>query len=597
VTAAIITCPKRCVPPTLVVVRERSGASPEPSGIPDVVTVSLFGLLGVATAALGWGAWHVGQTWDESAMSYYTQGYFLTGWFTDASAVVDDIVNPGYAWLYAYGPIANLIAHAGAVIAGAETWGILDFSSQGFAWRHVMTGLLGLVGAAAVAGSAKVLLGSWRWGVTAATLLMVTPMWLGHAMFNIKDVPVASGYSLAVLGALLVSGQGLTAQHVSARSLWGTLAIAAGTLLAAGTRPAIGVAIAASVILTPVAWFVWRKWNRQDVPRGSWWRPTLWSLLGLVATYLALVLIYPKAFLNPLKLGYEALIVSGQFPFDEPVLTAGMWLEQPPPPSYLPLWFGSQLPIVVLIFGAIGVVLWVALWVRRTSPAPSEALVPESVGPGLVPVLAQLTALPVLAVLLQSPIYNGSRQFLFIVPAMVIVATVGLRGAVAAALRARHARALVTAVWLAAIALMAVPLIGALQLMPYTYVYMNAAASLSEIDDRWPTDYWRASSNELMRRLPALGPESCAYEQTTWGEWAPCAEQPMFRPYLAERGALASDLNLEPGQYWLARENQGLVRPPEGCTLVDSIARSNLWREITIGQIFRCEADARVAAS
>jgi hypothetical protein len=477
-----------------------------------------------------------------------------------------------------------------------ESWSVLNFSSAGFAWRHLMTAVMGLVGVAAVAGSARALLGSWRWGLAAASLLLVTPLWLGHSMFNIKDVPVASGYSVAVLGGLLVAVNTAGRPRTLSRRLWGSALIAAGTLLAAGTRPAMGVAIAASVLMTPLAWLVWTTWRRQVWPRGGWWRPTLWALGGLTVAYLVLVLIYPRAFMNPLKLGYEALIVSGQFPFDEPVLTAGTWLEQPPPPSYLPLWFGSQLPIVILVLSTVGAVLWLASWIRRGGGTAHPLLITASTGPGLVPVLSQIAALPLLAILLNSPIYNGSRQFLFVVPAMVIVATVGLRGLIVTAQRSARSRVLVASVWAIVVALMVVPLIGALQLMPYTYVYMNAAASLSPIDERWPTDYWRASSNELMRRLPAQGPESCAYEQATWGESTPCAEQPMFRPYLDERGDLARESLLGPGQYWLVRENQGVVEPPEGCTLEDSIVRSNLWRNVTIGQVFRCETDARITA-
>ena len=143
---------------------------------------------------------------------------------------------------------------------------------------------------------------------------------------------------------------------------------------------------------------------------------------------------------------------------------------------------------------------------------------------------------------------------------------------------------------------MLIPLAGALQLMPYSYIYMNSGASLSSIDGRWPTDYWRASSNELMRRLPAQGPESCAYEQSGWGESAPCAEQPMFRPYLEERGMSARDVMLGPGEYWLVRENQGVVETPAGCTVEDTVTRMNLWREVTLGQILRCSTAAEITA-
>jgi len=149
---------------------------------------------------------------------------------------------------------------------------------------------------------------------------------------------------------------------------------------------------------------------------------------------------------------------------------------------------------------------------------------------------------------------------------------------------------------LAAVGLVA-PTVTQLVLFPYTYSYYNAVTALRPIDGYWPTDYWRASSNELMRRLPADGQESCAYEQGRNEKLMPCSDQPMFKPYLDQRGMDALPGSLEPGQYWLVRENQGSATIPDGCTLHDAITRRLFWQTITIGQIMRCELKATIPAN
>jgi hypothetical protein len=68
----------------------------------------------------------------------------------------------------------------------------------------------------------------------------------------------------------------------------------------------------------------------------------------------------------------------------------------------------------------------------------------------------------------------------------------------------------------------------------------------------------------------------------------------MFKPYLDERGSDATPGELEPGQYWLVRENQGSTDLPQGCVLHDAITRPLFWQTVTIGQIMRCDADAIV---
>jgi hypothetical protein len=245
---------------------------------------------------------------------------------------------------------------------------------------------------------------------------------------------------------------------------------------------------------------------------------------------------------------------------------------------------------LILVGAAIFIVAWAFCVIRvltaRSCALPSNALAESA------PVLLQALPLPFVAIVLQATLYNAVRQYLFIVPALAISATLGL-WLVVNLLRERQVnRAVLNITWVLAGLGLVAPVVSQILLYPYTYVYYNALTTIAPIDGRWPTDYWRASSNELMRRLPAQGTESCAYEQTRRGTLWACANEPMFKPYLNERGVDAKPGTLLADQYWLIRENQGRTEDPQGCKLHDEITRNLFLQTITIGQIYACNSNA-----
>jgi hypothetical protein len=534
------------------------------------------------------GAWTVGVTWDERTHVVFLQTFFDIGWNIDPIAIVDDVPDPRYIWgVYVYGPVGELVAHAVSTLLGAEEWGEPVYTALSGSTRHLGIALMATAGIVAAGGTVGVITRSWRWGVIGAAVLASVPVWIGHGMFNIKDTPVASGYTIATLGMVM-----LLRSDLRARRGWHVLAavlLVVGTVLAAGTRAAVGVPIAAGAVLGVLA--LWWFPGRESESLGAALRPALVRLGEFAALlaggYLILALLYPKAFANPVELAWQALVVSARFPFDEQVLTAGTWLDQPPPWTYLPWWFGAQLPLLVSIAALVFIAWWAwgaaRLTVGRSSSTASEDLALP------VPVLSQAFLLATLAVIGRSSMYNGQRQFLFVVPAAAILATLGIWWTARwASQRADKARWLVPAVWAASGVGIIVPTVAQAFLFPYNYTYYNAAVAVRPIEGHWPTDYWRASSNELLRRLPADGPEACAYESFRYDEVKQCRSEGMFVPYLNERGIDAKPGSLGPGEIWLVRENQGVTDLPPGCRLHDEITRPLFGQDIVIGQILAC---------
>ena len=309
--------------------------------------VAVMGVCLVAAVAMMLaGGWLGGVTWDEKTHVLMLGTFLDQGWNVSPDALVGGVPDPSYIWgVYVYGPVGELVAHAFAAALGTEPWGTPSLDAAAYAGRHVGIAVMALAGIAAAGWIVRTVTGSWAWGLIGATVLAVTPVWLGHGMFNIKDIPVAAGYTIASAGAVaLLRTDYLTRLPVRLAAL---VALTAGAVLGAGTRAAIGVPIAAGVVIGLLAFWL-ARWRQGEASLGVVTKDALRRLAeaagALVVGYLILVAIYPKAFFNPVVLAWEALVVSARFPYDEAVLTSGTWMEQPPPWTYLPQWFLAQLP-------------------------------------------------------------------------------------------------------------------------------------------------------------------------------------------------------------------------------------------------------------
>lgn len=562
----------------------RQGRVPMP-----VVLISGLVII-AASIMMFWGAWVVGATWDERTHVIMLQTFLGQGWNVTPEALLSDgTPDPNFVWyLYVYGPVAELVAHASSALLGIEQWSQPVYTAESIAGWHVGIAFMGLVGTAATGLIVRLITNSWKYAFFGAAALSSLGLWVGHAMFNIKDLPVASGYTMGTLGIVAI-------MHPRFRSSgwirWGgSASLVLGAVLAAGTRAATGAPLVAAAVGAPVLLWLLR-WRSREAPKGVATRDAglrmLWSLGALVVGYLILIAIYPNAYADPLQLGWHALVVSARFPYDVPVLTAGMWLDQPPPWFYLPLWFGGQLSLLVIAGSAVAILVWAIGIIRRLAGGRGKE---SSATQAMVfAVILQLSLVPLLGILLRSNIYDAQRQFLFAVPAFAVLAVLGVRGlAERLDSASRKLSWLQRGFWALVGIGLVVPTVGQALLMPYNYVYFNPAAAVSGINDRWQTDYWRASSNELMRRTPANGPEFCAFESGRKGELSTCSIEQMFEPYVPERGSLARNGDLPEGGYWLIRENKSGTSIPENCTLHDQVTRPLWGKAMVIGQIFAC---------
>lgn len=475
---------------------------------------------------------------------------------------------------FAYGPVATLYGHVIAFLLGAEKFGAASFSAEAYTARHLSVALLAVVGAASVGGAVWLVTRSTGAGLLGATLLLSIPLWVGHGMFNPKDIAVATGYTLITLGAIAIALA--REKRSSMQTPAGAIVLILGIGLSAGTRTIMLLVGVGSVVLAGIL-----LWLTERNPRELllYFRTTG---LSLFIGFLFLSIIYPKVFLNLTNLG-SALTTSADYPWVGETLLAGMVISPGITPwYYLPAWFFAQVPLFVQVFFWFGVCT-VFLLGRSAKGKPSEVN-SKKIFLGATMLLSQSLVLPLAATVLGSTMYDSVRHFLFVLPGVAGSAAIGLWFVSS---RIQEKMAVSGLVGLIAVG-MGATLVAQIQLFPYSYTYFNPIVSLVGVDGNWPTDYWRTSARELIPLLPSESLIAC-------DEWlrdqslASCEREHQFAPYWDTRGSQTdSEFGNPDLTYILVRTNRGEALPPEECELLHSITRAPFGLSQTMSWAATC---------
>lgn len=535
------------------------------------------GVVAVGVVVVLLGGWRTGVSYDESYHVLRMRNWLEHGWYLLDGDLLGGEPGPWQEQRYVYGPLTMQLLQGWSVLWGGEA-GVVSASAQAYAVRHLGIGLIGLVGVAAAAGVSRLLLRRWSWGLVTAAVLLALPVWAGHAMFNVKDVPVAAGYTLATLGlALLVLRRDdeQAPPRPGLRLTCGCAALVAGLVLAVGTRPGIwpGLALGAGIALLT-----------RD-------RVRIAAVLGsTLLAYLVLLVSYPTAFVTPVRALVGGALESSRFDGQ-----SGDWW-------YLPLFVLVEVPTLVLVAALAGAVVAVRhTWVSRRRSGrwdPREVV--------LALVLAQAFALPVLAVLRQSNVYTGVRQMLFAAPAVAVLATVGVAALLAARASWRRRPVLRAGVPVLVVVGLVGPMVVQLQLFPYSYAYSTVLASgVSPTVERVTgygvqTDYWRTSVRELARAVPDQGWVTCSPTMDAEGRWYrwsrdthdDCAGEVVspLTAYAAQReGSVDWAEGWAPSPTRFLAVQTGTDEAGSNCTEHTAVRRWLHWRQVVMGFVAACD--------
>ena len=571
--------------------KARTGTSAETRfwGRPRSILLGL-GLLvivvGVVQVLLG--AVSTGYSVDEQTHVERLQNWHVHGWYLPDRELDPENLPEGPSTSRAvYGPVFAQLAHLTNVSLGHETYGQVETTAAANDVRHLTVAALGIVTVGAVGLIAWLLSRSLLAAVWAAAALGSTPAWVGHAMFNIKDVPTAAGYTLATL-ALVTA----TTSTVTGRDRW-PVAVAAGATLAAGIAVGVGTRTGSWILiaLSVVTYVAIRAFASWAMSRWRVARSDVALIIGGLAGLSLVFALYPNNAARPHAWFLAAVRGSAEFPWTGFTLTAGRLLDENPVWWYLPAWLGASLPFAVSVAAISGVVVIVHALVRRVRKADDGALRPLLADPRLASLLVvqQLLLGPLAAIALGTVLYSGLRQQLFIVPPIAVLAGLGVDGLARwLAGRPRWPTVLGTAV---ICVVLLVPTVDQLRLHPYQYVYVNSLAA--PINDRWEADYWFVGAREAVQRVPPDERVFCS----GWlvRPWNPERDPGLFGgcgrsigPYLEEQGVDPLEVDLGENEVWVIGRVRGGNHPPAQCREVGNVTRALRGEEVLITYLLAC---------
>ena len=231
--------------------------------------------------------------------------------------------------------------------------------------------------------------------------------------------------------------------------------------------------------------------------RGQWRfaKESLLRLLpALLLAYVIMALAWPWAALAPLN-PIRGLFAFSEFHYPIRTMLDGKIYEMAHVPRlYVPIYILLRLPLLTLFGAALGMMF--ALLPRLASG-------PTKGQQGDIALVAFTVIFPLACqVIRDGPAFTGLRHFLFVIPALAVLAGVGL-DAIATALMARSRVAAFGT--LAAIgACFLWNALTLVELHPYEYLFYNPlVGGLQGASRRYVLDYWFDSMPEAIRELEA----------------------------------------------------------------------------------------------
>ncbi|MDR3424446.1 MAG: glycosyltransferase family 39 protein [Alphaproteobacteria bacterium] len=421
-----------------------------------------------------------GITWDEELQSQYGLAIadYYASWFKDHR--FDEIFN-----LYLYGGMFDGLA---AVVDQYLPLRIYDS-------RHLLNALFGLLG---MWGTWRVgrLLGDGATALLALILLATVPMYYGHMFNNPKDIPFAVGIIWIVY---------FMTRSYAKPELPVLLKLGVVLGLTLGVR--VGGAMIFFFWLAPMGIVAGLPWLRQRngenarvVFKDVWhkaWRVVL--PVGAVG-YAVMLLCWPWAQQNPIMNPLHALAEFSNFPQIVEVLFDGTtYMSTDLPWYYVPLYFGIQLPELLLFLLAASVFFLPKTW-RHFTLAQKQGF----------SLIVLMMGVPVLYAMLRHPaLYDNVRHFLFAVPLMCVVAALGARTGFVWCVSqfrnhaAKHAVAAALCVFVAI--LLGSQIVIMARLHPYEYIYDNQfIGGVSGAYGKYSSDYWGSSFKDAAQRIQEL---------------------------------------------------------------------------------------------
>ena len=347
-----------------------------------------------------------------------------------------------------------------------------------------LTGMLGVIGMALCGFE----LGGWWFALLAALCLWLYPRFFGAIFNNPKDIPATTANIFVLWSVLRLLKYWPRKRQYLRESL----------------LVALCLALAVAIRVTATTWYAllalilagWWGLHARPLPTGAKLLAELKKQFFAVTIIVAgscvgIILLWPYISVDPLANFLDAIEVNARYPWNGSVLYQGqMQLATQLPRSFALVWLVIGSPPILLLFALLGVLFFVGRCIRKRALDPLMLIV-------LISLLMPLG----LIVGLHSVLYNGLRQFLFLIPSLILLAVYALMGLFTFLLQRKQTLAL------AALTLLTIgnfAWIGwdMLKLHPYEYTYFSPlVGGIKGANGEYETDYWntcqRAASSWL----------------------------------------------------------------------------------------------------
>ncbi len=411
-----------------------------------------------------------GITMDEPMQNSY--GHLVLSWYTSLGKDNSFLQYNSDGYLPGHGPFFEVIVAVAQKIFGHEWY-----------TRTVVNGLAGVIGVIAIVLCGYELGGYWL-AFVAGLFLWLYPRIFGSIFNNSKDIPFAAAMTLILWAVLmLISQWNYKRRYVRNSILVGLF---------------LGMAIA--IRATAIIWyfmllFIVACWcltgltktiDRQKMI-SALKRQVISALLIGVISFLTIMVLWPYIFLNPIRHLHESIVVIQRFPWNGPVLFNGrIYHAESLPLSYILVWLVIGSPLIIIIFTLFGFLLPLGRSIKARALDPQAAIVYMAL---VVPVA--------LMIVLHATLYDGQRQFFFLIPVMILIAAYGFLSLCdQLLLRQQLLARILLAVLIVSTCISYLFIIKSMRdIHPYEYSYFNAlVGGVPGANGKYDTDYWRICS-------------------------------------------------------------------------------------------------------
>ena len=529
-----------------------------------VAIAGLVGIIGIGMTIVG--SQTIGVSTDEPGHVRRVNNYMESGLYVRPFEL--RMTPPGQTPIgaYVYGPVTSLFQHDVQRVLDTESGDTAKTRGHHYAIRHVIIAGIALLGLLAAAGTAWLILGNWRWGVITGGILSATPLWTGHAMFNMKDTPVAAGHTIITFALVALA---LTKPASRLRTLVVAAAtLAVGAILMVGTRPGAWPSLLGSLIVFGAVVFL----ARTSLTRAHVVRVAVAVGAAMIVAYLGLLALYPRVFADLPHALFMSAFTSANYD--------GLGSQLASDRSYLFIHAFVDLPLGLVTLMLTGTFVAAYLWLvqrRRSVHLDCIALVGS-----------QAFALMTAAVVLDSALYHGLRQMLFAIPALAVLATVGL-----AALLTKSRGRVRIAIAAGACIAMILPTAAQAAMFPYQYGYINVAAE--QVGVKVDEDYFGTSFREYADDDPQDVKIVCPFMRMGYIIWRDA--EPDCRTRFAHtfsaywRGRPAPDRPDKPGEFYAIL--RGSRPTPPNCDVYRQVERWRNLEKTVMSRMFVCHHPTR----